>query len=138
MPTLAELANEVNNRLSQIETHTKEAADMVALVRGDAAELKAGVDVTNATVDAGLAFLGQGLFSVLEAQRMTNAKLATLVDRVEVMLGWAAKLADMMGRQVRALEQELASREDALAEPGSTTPHEPRARGWDGQWKREP
>lgn len=115
MPTLADIANEVNNKLSQIVTNTKDTADTVALVKGDTADIKLRIDGTNARLDAGFSFLGEGLFAILEVQRQANAHLATLVDQNDVMLCWMAKMAELLCQQLRVLEKDLAVHEHVLA-----------------------
>ncbi len=129
MPTLADIANEVNNKLSQIEAHTSDTSDTAALIKGDTADLKTRLDGTNSrldgtnnrldgirgSLDAGFSFLGQGLFAILEAQREGNAHLDTQVDQNHVIICWLVKIADVLCRQLRTLEADLEVHRDVLA-----------------------
>lgn len=115
MPTLADIANEVNNKLSQIESHTNDTSDTAALIKGDTADIKARLDALLGTLDAGFAFLGEGLFALLEAQRQANAHLASQVDQNDVMLCWLTTMSELLCRQLRTVEADLAVHEDVLA-----------------------
>jgi hypothetical protein len=114
--TLAEIANQVNNTLTQIQTNTKDTADVVALVKADTADIKARLDTLLATSAAGFQFLGQGLYTLQELQREANAHLATQVAQNTAILCWLGILADLSCKQLRAEEAEAKQHEEMLAE----------------------
>lgn len=115
MATLAEIANQVNNTLTQIETNTKDTADVVALVKGDTADIKARLDTLIASTAAGFQFLGEGLYTMQELQREANAHLATLVGQGTAALCWLSILAELSCRHLRAEEEESRVHEQLLA-----------------------
>lgn len=115
MATLAEIANQVNNTLSQIQTNTKDTADVVALVKGDTADIKTRLDALLASTAAGFQFLGQGLYAMQELQREANAHLATQVAQGTAILCWLATLADLSCRQLRVAEADAKVHQQVLA-----------------------
>lgn len=115
MATLAEIANQVNNTLSQIQTNTKDTADVVALVKADTADIKSRLDALLTATAAGFQFLGQGLYVLQELQREANAHLATQVAQGTAILCWLATLAELSCKQLRAEEVEAKLHERMLA-----------------------
>ena len=115
MATLAEIANQVNNTLSQIQTNTRDTADVVALVKADTADLKSRLDALLTATAAGFQFLGQGLYTLQELQREANAHLATQVAQGTAILCWLTTLADLSCRQLRVAEADAKVHQQMLA-----------------------
>jgi hypothetical protein len=113
--TLAEIANQVNNTLTQIGTNTKDTADVVALVKADTADIKTRLDSLIGTTVAGFQFLGEGLFTLQELQREANAHLATLVSQNGVIICWLATMADVLCKQLQVAKADAAVHEKMLA-----------------------
>jgi hypothetical protein len=113
--TLAEIANQVNNTLSQIQTNTKDTADVVALVKGDTADIKTRLDALIAETAAGVQFLGKGLYALQELQREANAHLATQVAQNTAILCWLGILAELSCKQLHAEDGEAKLQEQMLA-----------------------
>lgn len=133
MPSLAELANQVNSTLDQIKTNTLDAATTVGLIKGDTADIGARLDDTNGKLDgltsavasglsalrglvaSGVAHVGAGLYAQLETLRVTNAHLWTTVEQNDAVLCWLGTIAELECRQVRLLEASLEAQRAAAA-----------------------
>lgn len=126
MPSLADLANQINNTLTQIQTNTSDTSDTAALIKGDTADIKtrldtlisgmtAGFSQLQQTIVLGVSFLGAGLFAMLETQRATNSLLATNNSQNDTIICWLHKSADLLCAQLRTQEQLLHIEEQSLS-----------------------
>lgn len=120
--TLAEIANNVLNRLQQIdsntsniEMHASNTSTTVLQIRGGVDQLNLRLTEVHGTLNQGFAFLGQGLHAILEAQREANAHLATQVDQNDVILCWLTRMAELLCAQLREIQADLAVHVDVLA-----------------------
>jgi hypothetical protein len=114
MASVAEIVSDILTKLSltemntsEIKAHTQTTSQHAATIAGETLQIKN-------RLDDGFAFLGQGLYALLEAQREANAHLATQVDQNSVIICWLAQAADLLCRQLRVLEADLAVHEDVL------------------------
>jgi hypothetical protein len=115
VPTLAEIANQITNTLTQIETNTQDTADVVALIKGDTADLKTRLDTLTTATVAGFQFLGQGLYAMHELQRVANAHLATQVAQNTAILCWLETSAELLCSQLRLAERDAKLQQDMQA-----------------------
>ncbi len=97
MPTIQDIANQVNNTLTQINQNTQDTANTLALVKGDTADLNAKMaamdtnlstrlDQLHALNQAGFLFLGQGLFALLEEAKKGNSLLEANVQQNQAII----------------------------------------------------
>lgn len=101
MPTLADIANQVNNTLSQINTNTQDTATTAGQIKGDTADIKLRLDALTVTVQAGTLLLANGLFAILESSKQANALLAANVQQNQGILCWLEIHADLLCRILR-------------------------------------
>src|SRR5262245_50820721 len=104
MPSLAEIANQVNAKLTQIETHTENTATRAAQIHADTTNIRAQLATLVGVTQAGFDNLAQGLFAILETQRVANAHLATLVSQGQTIICWLSTSAEIQCKQLRTLE----------------------------------
>jgi hypothetical protein len=115
MPSLADIANQVNNKLTSIQNNTADTANVAGLIKGDTADLKIRLDDVNKHLDAinttnqvGFSNLSNGLFAILEAQRTVVAQLESAIHQRDAIICWLTKLAGMMCEQLRESERQTA------------------------------
>lgn len=98
MATIQDIANQINNTLTQINLNTQDTANTLGLVKGDTADIKSRMDTLIGVNQAGFEQLGQGMFLMLEQLRLANSLLAGQVRQQDAMLCWFANLADLLCR----------------------------------------
>jgi len=111
MPTLGDIAVQVQNSLNQIQTNTMALALTTGDIKGDTADIKARLDAIKATLLAGFATLGSGLFAIHEAQKETAVLLADEVEQKTTIICWLVKEADLLCRILRRLNTEIEVRQ---------------------------
>ena len=104
MPTLAEIANQINTTLSQISTNTQDTATTAGLIKGDTVDIKLRLDTMQSTLVAGFTLVGQGIFACLEQLRAANSLLDLNAAQNETIICWLSKIAELECQQLRVLQ----------------------------------
>jgi len=107
MPTLAEIANQINNTLSEIDTNTQDTATTAGLIKGDTADIKARLDTIEGTLVSGFGAVELGLFGCLEALKAADSLLKINAEQNETIICWLSTIGDLLCRQLRVMEREL-------------------------------
>lgn len=114
MPSLTDIANQVNNSLNQIQTNTQDTASTVGLVKGDTADIKtrlatieAGVGHLEAISQAGFANLSAGLAAVIAEQQQSNFLLDYQRQQQDTMICWLTNIASVLCRSLHRLNSIL-------------------------------
>ena len=107
MPTLTQIANEVNNKLSQIVTNTQSTASTAGLIKGDTADIKNSLTTLNTNVQTGFANLGSGIAVVIDQQKVTNNLLDHNRQQNDTIICWLINIADLLCRILHRLNAQL-------------------------------
>jgi hypothetical protein len=107
MATLADIANQVNNTLSQINTNTQDTATTAGQIKGDTADIKLRLDDIKATIQSGVVVLAGGLFAIHQAQKQANALLEANVQQNETMICWMKTQADLLCRILHRMNTQI-------------------------------
>ena len=117
MPTLTEIANQVNNKLSQIDTNTQSTASTAGLIKGDTADIKNSLTTLNTNVQTGFANLGSGIAVVIDQQKVTNNLLDFNRQQNDTIICWLVNIADLLCRILHRLNTQVVlqtSMDDSL------------------------
>ena len=108
MTTLADIANQINNTLSQINTNTQDTATTAGQIKGDTADIKNRLDALKASLDAGIVVLAGGLFAIHESQKQANVLLEDNVEQNQSIICWLHKQADLLCGISHRLDTQIA------------------------------
>ncbi len=108
MPSLTDIANQVNNTLNQIQTNTQDTATTVGQVKGDTADIKNTLNVLVANNQAGFVSLSNGLAAIIDQQKATNNLLDYNRQQNDTMICWLANIADVLCRMLHRLDKQVA------------------------------
>jgi hypothetical protein len=117
--TIQDIANQVNNTLTQINQNTQDTANTLGLIKGDTADIKTRIDTLNSDLStrldnliainqAGFLFLGQGLFLILEQIKRSNSLLEGQIAQNDAMLCWFRQIADLLCRSLQRQNTQVA------------------------------
>lgn len=98
MATLADIANQINNTLDQINTNTQDTATTAGQIKGDTADIKIRLDNIKTSLEAGVLLLANGLFAILESSKQANALLEANVQQNETIICWLQTQANLLCR----------------------------------------
>ena len=104
MPTIGDIANEINNTLAQIQTNTASAADTAVAIKGDTADIKTEIATLDTTFQTGVAELGGGLFAIWEVEKEVDVLLADGVQQNTAIICWLEKSAELLCRILRRVD----------------------------------
>jgi hypothetical protein len=116
MPTIQDVANQINAKLDQISVHTADTVAVGNAIRGDLTQVNTKLDNIDGDLQAGVAELAAGVFAVWEQQKLTNSILehhsrqndtiiCLLENTTELLCGMTRK----MTKQIEISESELTS-----------------------------
>lgn len=117
MPTLTDIANEVNNKLSQINTNTQSTASTAGLIKGDTADIKNSLTTLNTNMQTGFANLGSGIAVVIDQEKVTNNLLDYNRQQNDTIICWLVNIADLLCRILHRLNTQVilqTSMDDSL------------------------
>lgn len=125
MPSIQDVADQINTKLDQINNNTAATVAVGNGIRNDLAQVNTKLDTLDAHLQAGLSGLSNGLFAIWELQKVTNSLLdhnreqndtiiCSLQNANELLCGMTRKLT----RQLNLSEQLLKSlkRVEGIAE----------------------
>jgi uncharacterized protein YoxC len=116
MPSIQDVADQINAKLDQISQNTANTSAGVNTLHADLGSVNAKLDALDTHLQAGLADVSSGLFAIWEQQKLTNsmlehqtkqndAILCTLENATELLCGITRKLS----RQLDLSEQLVGS-----------------------------
>jgi hypothetical protein len=97
VPSVQDIANQVNNTLNQIQTNTSSSAATDVLINE-------GIATLIAQEQADFSNLSAGLAKIIDEQNQTNALLNYQRQQNDTMICWLAKIADLLCTVVRRLD----------------------------------
>ena len=104
MPTLEDIANQINNTLGQIQTNTLTTAQTGAAIKSDTADVKAEIATLDNTFQNGVSALAGGLFAIWEVEKEADVLLADQVEQNTSIICWLEKSADLLCRILRHVD----------------------------------
>jgi hypothetical protein len=108
MPTLADIANQINNTLTQINTNTQDTATSAAEIKGDTADIKLRLDAIKSSIDGSTVVLAGGLFAILEQLKLSNVLLKDNVEQNQTIVCWLKTADDLLCRILHVLQSDTA------------------------------
>jgi hypothetical protein len=112
MPTIQDIANQINNTLTQINQNTQDTANTAALIKGDTADLKTKLDALTAATQAGFADLSLGLFALLESHKKANSLSEVQVAQNQTIICNLENANDLLCRISRKMTDQIALQEE--------------------------
>ncbi len=116
MGTIQDVADQINNKLDQINVNTQNTTNTLGLIKGDTSDIKNKLDALHATLQSGVVVLANGLFAIFEAEKKGNSLAEAQVEQNKTMICWLDNIAELlcdikrkMNTQIefqRAIEQE--------------------------------
>lgn len=123
MPTLTEIANQVNNTLTQINTNTQDTASTAGMIKGDTADIKNSLNTLNTNLMAGFVNLSSGIAVVIDQQKATNNLLDINRQQNDTIICWLANIADVLCRMLHRMNRQVelqTAMEDSLRQVRET------------------
>jgi hypothetical protein len=105
MPSLQDIANQINNTLTQINTNTGNCATTEALIKGDTADIRNEINTLIGVTTVGFASLSEGLAKVIDEQKETNVLLDYERQQNDTIICWLTTIANLLCRADRDLEK---------------------------------
>lgn len=112
MPSLQDIANQVNNTLTQINTNTGNCATTEALIKGDTADLNSKLATLISQEQVDFANLSAGLAKVIDEQKETNLLLDYQRQQNDTVICWLTTIANLLCRADRDLEKLIGIESD--------------------------
>ena len=112
MATIQDIANQINNTLTQINQNTQDTANTSALIKGDTADIKTKLDGLTAVTQAGFTQVGLGLFAILEAQKKGNSLAEAQVEQNKTIICNLENANDLLCRISRKLSVQILLQEE--------------------------
>jgi predicted KAP-like P-loop ATPase len=96
MPTIEDVANQINATLGQINQNTANTAATATDIKSDTAAIRTELSDVDTHLQGGFNLLAQGLFSILEAQKLGNSIALHQVAQNNSVLCWLDNIADLL------------------------------------------
>ena len=104
MPSLQDIANQMNNTLNQIQTNTSSSAATDVLIKADTGALKTELAELIAQDQADFSNLSAGLAKVIDEQKAANALLDYERQQNDTMICWLTKIAGLLCTIIHRLD----------------------------------
>ena len=107
MPSLTDLANDINNTLTQIKTNTQNSAATEATIEGDTSDIRNTLH-TLVTVDqTDLASISNGIAAMIDQQKATNTLLDYERRQNDTIICWLTNIANVLCQSLHVQQQQL-------------------------------
>jgi hypothetical protein len=107
MPSLTDIANQINATLTQIQTNTQNTDSTTVLIRADADQIKISLNTLIANEQTDFTNLSNGLAVVIALQTISNQLLDFERQQNDTTICWLTKIADLLCRQLHRLDSQL-------------------------------
>jgi hypothetical protein len=108
MPSLFDVANDIQNTLNQIQASTQSSAATEVSIQSDTVDLRNSIHSLAAATQAGFVSLSNGVAAAIDQQRATNALLDAERQQNHTIICWLANLANVLCRSLHTQQQQLA------------------------------
>jgi hypothetical protein len=106
MPSLSDVANQINATLTQININTQNSAQTELAIKGDTADIKARLDAIKNSIDNNTSVLANGLFAILEQLRLSNVLLQDNVNQNQTLICLAETTDDLLCRILHEVQKD--------------------------------
>lgn len=107
MPSLSDIANDIKNRLDNINTNTNQTAVIAGQIKTNTDVTNLKLDAIEATLVAGFDGVEHGLFALLESSKQANSLLEENSEENKTIICWLTAIADLLCRQIRKMNIEI-------------------------------
>src|SRR5436305_89768 len=107
MGSIQDVADQVNNKLDQINANTQSTANTLGLIKGDTSDIKNKLDALHATLQSGVVVLANGLFAIFEAEKKGNSLAEVQVGQNKTMICWLDNIAALLCDIKRKLNMQI-------------------------------
>jgi hypothetical protein len=114
MPSIQDVADQINARLDQINTNTANTAQNTADIRNELVQTNNRLNQVNNTLAAGFANLSQGLFALLQVQLAALGLLDQNRQQNDTIICELANSNDLLCNIMRKLGRQLRVSEASL------------------------
>ena len=107
MASIQEVADQINNKLDNINANTQSTANTLGLIKGDTSDIKNKLDALHATLQSGVVLLANGLFGILEAQKKGNSLAEAQVEQNKTIICWLDNIAELLCDMKRKMNTQI-------------------------------
>lgn len=107
MPSLTDLANDINNTLTQIQTNTQNSAATDAAIKADTGDIRNSLHSLVTVDQAGFASLSNGIAAIIDQQKATNALLDYERKQNDTIICWLTNIANVLCESLHVQQQQL-------------------------------
>src|SRR3954452_19412829 len=111
MPTIEDIANQLQTSLAQINTNTANTATTASNIKNDTAAIRTELTAVDAHLQSGVVTLGNGLFAILETQKRANSIAEHQSAQTDAMICWLDHAVDLLCGITRKLTREIEVQE---------------------------
>jgi len=104
MPTIQEIADEINAALGQLNTTASN-------IRGDTQAIRTEVSEIDNHLQAGVGVLAEGLFAILEAQKQGNSIGEHQIQQNDTIICWLDNIAELLCGMTRKMTRQIELQE---------------------------
>jgi hypothetical protein len=118
MPSLSDVANQLNATLTDVSANTHTTAVAAGQIRAELTAANTKLDTIENTLDGGFHLMGQALFAIHEAQKMSNSLLLANSRENRTIICWLSIIADLLCSALRKMDEQIAiggSMQESLA-----------------------
>lgn len=108
MPSLTDLANDINNTLTQIQTNTLNAANTDAAIKTDTGDMRNSLHTLITVDQTGFVSLSNGIAAMIDQQKATNALLDYERKQNDTIICWLTNIANVLCESLHTQQQQLA------------------------------
>ena len=114
MPSIQDVADQINTRLNLIQTNTANTANNTADIRNELTQTNNRLNQVNNTLANGFANLSQGVFALLQVQIAALGLLDHNRQQNDTIICELANTNDLLCNIMRSLGRQVRSSEEAL------------------------
>ncbi|HXO30266.1 MAG TPA: hypothetical protein VOA80_23160 [Thermoanaerobaculia bacterium] len=107
MPSLTDVANQIEATLTQIQSNTQDTSATALLIHGDTDQMKASLTTLIANNQADFANLSTGLSVIVAQQQIGNDLLDFERRQNDTIICWLTTIADLLCRQLNRLNTQI-------------------------------
>ncbi|MCC7371519.1 MAG: hypothetical protein IT306_24075 [Chloroflexi bacterium] len=114
MPSIQDVADQINAKLDQINTNTATSVTIGNGIRTDIGQTNAKLDTLDAHLQAGVSELANGIFAIFELHKATNAILEHQSKQNDTIICLITNTNELLCGITRKLTRQLALSEQTL------------------------
>lgn len=107
MPSLTDLANDINNTLTQIQTNTQDSVATEAAIKADTGDMRSTLHTLSTVEQGGFVSLSNGIAAIIDQQKATNALLDYERKQNDTIICWLTNIANVLCQSLHTQQQQL-------------------------------